>query len=57
MWKTEQKVYSMVDELLKGVMIENHLLVLEDVSTFISDAELVKLHDILRYYAGEGMSF
>ena len=28
-----------------------------EVSTFISDLELSRLHDILRYYAGEGLSF
>ena len=46
-----------VVELLKAVVAGNHLVVLEDVSTFISDVELEKLGAILRHYAERGMSF
>lgn len=46
-----------VAELLKAVVAGNHLVVLEDISTFISDVELEKLGAILRHYAARGMSF
>ena len=46
-----------VVELLKGVVAGHRLIILFDVSTFISDAELEKLRGILRYYAGKGISF
>ncbi|MBQ6805983.1 MAG: ATP-binding cassette domain-containing protein [Lachnospiraceae bacterium] len=46
-----------VVELLKAVVSGNRLIVLVDISTFISESELVKLHEIIRYYAGKGISF
>ena len=46
-----------VVELLKAVVAGNHLVVLEDISTFISDAELEQLSGILHHYAKKGMSF
>lgn len=46
-----------VVELLKAVVAGHRLVVLEDISTFISDAELARLHGILRHYAAQGMSF
>lgn len=46
-----------VVELLKAVVAGNHLVVLEDVSTFISAEELGRLRAILRHYADQGMSF
>lgn len=46
-----------VVELLKAVVAGNHLMVLEDISTFISVEELEKLSAILRHYAERGMSF
>lgn len=46
-----------VVELVKAVVAGSRLIILRDVSTFISDLELSRLHDILRYYAGEGFSF
>lgn len=46
-----------VAELLKAVVAGNHLVILEDISTFISAAELEKLSAILRHYAEGGMSF
>ena len=46
-----------VVELVKAVVAGCRLIILRDVSTFISDLELSRLHDILRYYAGEGLSF
>ena len=46
-----------VVELVKAVVAGSKLIILRDVSTFISDLELSRLHDILRYYAGEGISF
>lgn len=46
-----------VVELLKAVVAGSRLIVLDSIGTFISDSELVKLHEILRYYAGIGISF
>ena len=46
-----------VVELLKAVIAGNRLIVLESISTFVSDSELVKLHEILRFYAKRGISF
>ena len=46
-----------VVELVKAVVAGCRLIILREVSTFISDLELSRLHDILRYYAGEGLSF
>lgn len=46
-----------VVELLKAVVAGNRLIVLENIGTFISDDELVKLHQILRHYAKKGISF
>ena len=46
-----------VVEMVKAVVAGSRLIILQDVSTFISDLELSRLHDILRYYAGEGISF
>lgn len=46
-----------VVELLKAVVAGSHLVVLEDISTFISDAELEQLCGILRHYSERGMSF
>lgn len=46
-----------VVELLKAVVAGNHLVVLEDIGTFMSVEELEKLSGILRHYAEKGMSF
>ena len=46
-----------VVELLKAVVAGNYLIVLDDISSFISDVELKKLHRIIRRYADGGMSF
>lgn len=46
-----------VVELLKAVVAGNYLVVLDDISSFISDVELQKLHRIIRHYADQGMSF
>ena len=46
-----------VVELLKAVVAGNYLIVLDDISSFISDVELRKLHRIIRRYADGGMSF
>ena len=46
-----------VVELVKAVVAGCRLIILREVSTFISDLELSRLHDILRYYAGKGVSF
>ncbi len=47
----------LVVEILKAVVAGCHLIVLEDIGTFVSDTELVKLHEILRHYEGKGISF
>ena len=46
-----------VVELVKAVVAGSRLIILRDVSTFISDSELSRLHGILRRYAAEGISF
>ena len=46
-----------VVELLKAVVAGNYLVVLDDLSSFLSDMELQKLHRILRHYADKGMAF
>lgn len=46
-----------VVELLKAVVAGNRLIVLNGISNFISDAELRKIHEILKHYARKGISF
>ena len=46
-----------VVELVKAVVAGCRLIILRDVSTFISDSELSRLHGILRHYAEDGISF
>lgn len=46
-----------VVELLKAVVAGNYLVVLDDISSFISDAQLQKLRRMIRHYADKGMSF
>ncbi len=44
-------------EVLKAVVAGSQLIVLENVSTFISESELEELHRIIRLYAERGISF
>ncbi|MEG0640580.1 MAG: sugar ABC transporter ATP-binding protein [Clostridia bacterium] len=46
-----------VVELLKAVVAGNRLIVLKDVSPFVSESELSKIHAIVRHYAQQGFSF
>lgn len=46
-----------VTELVKAVVAGSRLIILRDVSTFISDSELTRLHCILRHYASQGVAF
>lgn len=46
-----------VVELLRAVIMGNRLIVLNEIGALISDRELVKLHEILRHYAAQGISF
>lgn len=46
-----------VVEMLKAVLGGCRLIVLREVSTFISDADLSRLHAIIRDFAQEGISF
>lgn len=46
-----------VVELLKAVVAGNYLIILDDISSFMSDVEIRKLHKIIRHYAGYGFSF
>lgn len=46
-----------VVEMLKAVLGGCRLVVLREVSTFISDADLSRLHAIIRKFAREGVSF
>lgn len=44
-------------ELLKAVVTGIKLIVIRDVSNFISAADLKKIHDLIRYYSKQGISF
>lgn len=44
-------------ELLRAIVLEHKLIVLNDISMSISEAELEKLHRILLVYADRGFSF
>ncbi len=44
-------------ELVKAVVAGCGLIILNDVGSIVSDAELDRLHGILRHYAREGISF
>lgn len=46
-----------VVELVKAAIAGCRLIVLREISTIISDQELARLHQILRHYAQEGISF
>lgn len=46
-----------VVEIVKAVVAGNRLIILVDTGTIISDAELSRLHGILRHYAAAGVSF
>ena len=46
-----------VVELVKAVVAGAKLIAIHDAATVISDANLHKLHDILRHYAAKGISF
>ena len=46
-----------VVELVKAVVAGSRLVILRDVSTFISESELQRLHAILRRYAAQGVAF
>lgn len=46
-----------VVELVKAVLAGCRLIVLRDISTSIGELELMRLHEILRHYASEGISF
>lgn len=46
-----------VVELVKAVVAGSRLVILRDVSTFISESELTQLHAILRHYAAQGVAF
>lgn len=46
-----------VVELVKAVVAGDRLVVLRDVSTFVSASELTQLHRILRHYTKRGLSF
>jgi ribose transport system ATP-binding protein len=46
-----------VVELLRGVILGNHLIVLCEIGALISYEELDQFHRIIRYYADKGFSF
>ncbi len=46
-----------VVELLKAVVAGHHLVVLYDISTFVSDMEREWLYQMIQYYAAKGISF
>ena len=48
---------SVVVEILRAVILGHQLIVLNEISTLISENELMKLHEIMRKYAMQGYSF
>jgi ribose transport system ATP-binding protein len=46
-----------VVELLKAVVASVKLIVIRDISNFISAADLIKIHDLIRHYSKAGISF
>ncbi len=46
-----------VVEILRAVILGHRLIVLHEVGTIVSGTELEKLHEIIRYYAAQGISF
>jgi len=46
-----------VVEIIKAVIAKAKLIVLRDISNFISTTDLKTIHDILRYYSKQGISF
>lgn len=46
-----------VVEIIKAVVSNVKLIVLRDISNFISAVDLKKIHDILHYYSKQGISF
>lgn len=46
-----------VVELVKAVVAGYRLIILREISTSISDQELARLHEVMRHYAAEGISF
>lgn len=46
-----------VVEILRAVILGHKLIVLHEVGTIVSGTELEKLHEILRHYAAQGISF
>lgn len=44
-------------ELLRAVIMEYRLIVLNEISTVLNGEELAKLHEIIRHYAAQGFSF
>lgn len=46
-----------VVEILRAVVMGQRLIILEEISTLISESKLKKLYEIIRYYASQGFSF
>ncbi len=46
-----------VVEILRAVVMGQRLIILEEISTLISETKLNKLYEIIRYYADQGFSF
>ena len=44
-------------ELLRAIVAGYHLIIIREISTVISEDELEKLFDIMRYYTGKGFTF
>ncbi len=46
-----------VVELLKAIVMGYHLIVLDEISTVVSEKEMPKLYEIMRHYTKQGFSF
>lgn len=46
-----------VVEIIKAVVTGVKLIILRDISNFISAVDLIKIHEIIKYYSKQGISF
>jgi len=46
-----------VVEIIKAVVTGVKLIILRDISNFISAVDLIKIHEIIKYYSKQGVSF
>lgn len=47
----------LVVELLRAVVADNRLIVMQEIGTLVNEIELEKIHEIMRHYAKQGFAF